>query len=203
MWTVPNILTLARLTVLPWVVYLMWPGVETHASCFWAAVIYAIAGITDLVDGALARKLGQVTVMGKFLDPLSDKLFYLVAMVALLQIDGTRIPFWVVVAVLVRELSITGLRAIAAGEGIVIAAGEGGKVKTAFANIGMVCLIAHYTYIVDFGFLVAPVSLHTVGLWVTYLSVAFAWTSGIGYVRGFLKALALRDAAKVAAAHTP
>lgn len=194
MWTLPNILTMARLGCLPIILALIWPGIESRATCFWAAVIYGVAGITDLLDGAIARKLGQVTVMGKFLDPLSDKLFYLVTMLGLLQLPGPRIPLWIVMVVLIRELSITGLRAIAVGEGIVIAAGEGGKMKTTFATIGMVALLTNYQYIVHAGFAMGQVNFHVVGLWVTYISVAFSVVSGVNYVRGFVQSLSAKPA---------
>ncbi len=191
MWTLPNLLTLGRLALLPVILFLVWPGIETRETCVWAAIIYGVAGVTDLLDGMLARRLGQVTVIGKFLDPLSDKLFYLVTMLGLLQLPGPRIPLWVVMIVLVRELSITGLRAIAVGEGIVIAAGEGGKMKTTFATIGMTLLLAHYPYVIQFGFAAVQINFHLVGLWVTYVSVAASVLSGIGYVRGF--ALGLKE----------
>lgn len=194
MWTLPNLLTLGRLACLPIILALVWPGIESRVTCFWAGVVYGVAGVTDLLDGMLARRLGQVTVLGKFLDPLSDKLFYLVTMLALLQLPGPRIPLWVVMLVLVRELSITGLRAIAVSEGIVIAAGEGGKVKTTFATIGMALLLAHYPYVIHGGFASAQVNLHIVGLWITYVSVAFSITSGIGYIRGFASALSAKPA---------
>jgi CDP-diacylglycerol--glycerol-3-phosphate 3-phosphatidyltransferase len=185
---------MARLACLPIILTLVWPGIESRMTCFWAGIIYAIAGITDLLDGFLARRLGQVTVVGKFLDPLSDKLFYLVTMLALLQLPGPRVPLWVVMVVLVRELSITGLRAIAVTEGIVIAAGEGGKMKTTFATIGMTCLLAHYPYVIHWGFTATQVSFHMIGLWVTYVSVAFSVVSGIGYMRGFANALKVKPA---------
>jgi CDP-diacylglycerol--glycerol-3-phosphate 3-phosphatidyltransferase len=194
MWTLPNLLTVARLACLPIIMFLVWPGMESRATCVWAGIIYAIAGVTDLLDGMLARRLGQVTVIGKFLDPLSDKLFYLVTMLALLQLPGPRIPLWVVMVVLVRELSITGLRAIAVTEGIVIAAGEGGKMKTTFATIGMTLLLAHYPYVVQLGFTAVQINFHIVGLWVTYISVALSLISGFGYVRGFATALKVKPA---------
>lgn len=194
MWTLPNILTMARLAILPLIMALVWPGIESRATCVWAGIIYAIAGVTDLLDGMLARRLGQVTVFGKFLDPLSDKLFYLVTMLALLQLPGPRIPLWIVMVVLIRELSITGLRAIAVGEGVVIAAGEGGKMKTTFATIGMTLLLAHYPYVIQFGFAAVQINFHLVGLWVTYISVALSVWSGIGYIRGFAAGLNAKPA---------
>ncbi len=193
-WNLPNILTMARLGVLPLIVWLIWPSVETRETCFWAAMIYAGAAAMDMLDGAVARRTGQVTVLGKFLDPLADKLFYLITLIALLQLSGPRVPPWLVMIILSRELAITGLRAIAASEGVIIAAAEGGKLKTTFASVGTVALIIHYPYLVNFGFTQATIDFHRTGLWMTYLSTGFAVTSGVQYLRGFVIALRQKTA---------
>lgn len=187
-WNLPNVLTVARISVLPLILWLIWPGIETRETCFWAGVVYAFAGAMDMVDGAVARHTNQVTVLGKFLDPLADKLFYLVTLIGLLALPGMRVPPWLVMVALIRELTITGLRGIAVSEGIVIAASEGGKAKTALGTVGMVALLFHYPYVLDFGIATPYVETHRVGLWITYLSLAFSLSSGFGYVRGFLKA---------------
>jgi CDP-diacylglycerol--glycerol-3-phosphate 3-phosphatidyltransferase len=193
MWySIPNLLSFARIVAIPVIVVLIWPGIESRHTCFWAMVVYAIAGLTDIIDGIVARRTNQVTVLGKFLDPLSDKLFYLVTMIALLQLQGPRIPPWLVMIVLVRELSITGLRAIAMSEGIIIDAQEGGKLKTIFGTVGMCGLLIHYPYLVNFGPIDTIVNFHVAGLWVTVFSVAFSLTSGAGYIRGFLRAIRQR-----------
>ncbi|MEE8408734.1 MAG: CDP-diacylglycerol--glycerol-3-phosphate 3-phosphatidyltransferase [Myxococcota bacterium] len=194
MWTIPNMLSLGRLAVVPFIVALIWPGIESRTTCFWAMAIYAVGGLTDVFDGMLARRINQVTVLGKFLDPLSDKLFYLITMIALLQLQGPRIPFWVVMVVLTRELAITGLRTIAMSEGIVIAAGEAGKMKTLAGSLGMLALLIHYPYMINFGFFSAIIDFHIVGLWVTYISVALSLTSGVDYMRGFFTAARQRSA---------
>ena len=168
---------------------LIWPGIEGRETCFWAAMLYVVASLTDAIDGMLARRLNKVTVLGKFLDPLADKLFYLVPMVVLLQMEPSRIPLWIVLVVLVRELTITGLRAIAMSEGIVIAAGEGGKLKTFFGTVGMFALLVHYPYLINFGFSTSVVDFHRLGLWVTYLSVAFSLVSAFEYLRHFLRSV--------------
>lgn len=188
MKNLPNILTLARLALLPVIVLLLWPGIESRETCFWAAALWAAGGTLDVVDGFIARRFNLVTVLGKFLDPLSDKLFYLVTLLALVQLDGPRVPVWVVMVTLVRELAVTGLRGIAASEGMVIAAGRGGKVKTSFASVGLIFLLIHYTYSIDFGLIQASLSFHRVGLWLTYISVVFSLSSGLGYMSSFLKA---------------
>lgn len=193
-WTLPNIITMARLGLLPLVVVLIWPGIESRETCFWAAMLYACGGILDVLDGILARRRNEVTVLGKFLDPLADKLFYLVTLIALLQLQGPRVPFWLVMVVLIRELAITGLRGIAATDGIVIAAGEGGKMKTTLATVGVVGLLLHYPYLIEFGFTSVMIDMHRAGLWLNYLSVAFAVLSAVQYFWGFQQALKQRAA---------
>jgi CDP-diacylglycerol--glycerol-3-phosphate 3-phosphatidyltransferase len=188
----PNIMTLARLAMLPVVLFLIWPGVETRETAFWSSMAYIFAGIFDVVDGALARYMNQVTAFGKFLDPLADKLFYLVTLLGLLQLPGPWVPPWVVMVILSRELAITGLRGIAVTEGIVIAAGEGGKVKTTFGTAGIAALLIHYPYVVDVGFTTFVLDCYRLGLWLTYVSVAFSILSAIGYIRGFVRALKIK-----------
>ena len=126
----------------------------TPRDCLWAACIYALAAITDALDGWLARRQGLVSVLGKFLDPLADKLIVAATLVWLTAMG--RIPAWAVALLISREITITALRSIASSEGLVIAAGEGGKSKTALQMIGIICLILGYPYRVhglfyDFG----------------------------------------------------
>lgn len=94
--------------------------------------------------------------------------------------------------VVIRELSVTGLRAIAISEGVVIAAGEGGKVKTFLAAVGMFGLLVHHPYWLDFGVGGAVIDFHRIGLILTYFSVAFSLASGVGYVAGFVRAVRSR-----------
>ncbi len=196
MWTLPNILTIARMSSIPMVVFLLWPSVETRTTSFIAALVYVIAGIVDVIDGYVARRTNQVTVLGKFLDPLADKLLYLVTLIMLLQLPGDRVPGWVVLVMLTRELSITGLRSMAAAEGVVIAAGHGGKMKTSVATGGTVALMIHYPFIADFGFLGhALVRPREVGLIVTYLSVYYSLTSAWAYIRDFMNHMRTRPVA--------
>jgi CDP-diacylglycerol--glycerol-3-phosphate 3-phosphatidyltransferase len=196
MRNLPNTITCFRLTLLPGVCALLWPGRATPTGVFWAASAYVVAGILDVVDGAIARRTGQVTGLGQFLDPLVDKLFYLVTLIALLQLPGPWVPPWVVMLALIRELAVTGLRGIAVGEGIVIPAGEGGKVKTSFATAGIVALILHYPCIIYLGFTTLVVDARVVGLWLTYISLFYSCSSAYGYVRAFLQAMALRSRAQ-------
>jgi len=189
MWNVPNIMTLARLGGLPVIVLLVWPGIENRHTCFWAAFIFSVGAVFDIVDGYIARRYNLVTVFGKFLDPLADKLYYLIVLVALLQLPGPRVPSWLVMVVITRELTITGLRGMAVSEGVVIAAGTGGKMKQVFSMAGAALLLAHYPYIINFGVVVVPVDFHLLGLWLTYMAIAFSLVSAFGYIRGFIEAM--------------
>src|SRR5208282_3901802 len=139
---IPNLLTMVRIAAIPFFVWLL--DTPTPIRGFWACMVFTAAAITDLLDGYLARKLGVVSVLGKFLDPLADKLIVMASLVWMVPMG--RIPAWVVVLLLGRDIAVTGLRSVAASEGVVIAAGEEGKAKTALQMIGIICLIVGYPY---------------------------------------------------------
>ena len=187
MWNLPNILTASRLLLLPCIVVLIWPGIESRETCFYAALLFSLGGILDIADGVIARRWNLVTTLGKFLDPLADKLFYLVTLIALLQLPGPRVPPWIVMLLLARELAVTGLRGMAATEGFVIQAGPGGKLKTTIGTLGGIGLLVHYPYLINYGVTVQFVDFHSVGLYLTYVAVILAMTSGVGYARDFLR----------------
>ncbi|HEX3773505.1 MAG TPA: CDP-diacylglycerol--glycerol-3-phosphate 3-phosphatidyltransferase, partial [Polyangiaceae bacterium] len=136
-FNVPNLLTMARVAVIPLVIILLGRG--SPKDCTWAALVYSAAAITDLLDGYLARRMNVVSVLGKFLDPLADKLLVMAVLVYMVPMG--RIPEWAVVLLLAREIAVTGLRSIASSEGVVIAAGDDGKSKTALQMIGILALI--------------------------------------------------------------
>ena len=133
----PNLLTMGRVVAIPFFVWLL--DTPTPVRGFWACIVFTLAAITDLLDGYLARKLGVVSVLGKFLDPLADKLIVMAALVWMVPMG--RMPAWAVVLLLARELSVTGLRSVAASEGVVISAGKEGKTKTALQMIGIIALL--------------------------------------------------------------
>src|SRR6516165_7719435 len=143
----PNFLTFLRVLMIPVVLLLLDRGAPR--DCYWAAWVYALAAITDLLDGWLARRSGLVTVIGKFLDPLADKLIVTATLVWMVPMG--RIAAWAVVLVICREITITALRSIAGAEGLVIAAGEGGKAKTALQMVGIICLLIGYPYDIALG----------------------------------------------------
>lgn len=147
LFNLPNSLTLFRVLCIPLVVvFLFFPG---KWESFLAALFFGLAFITDFLDGYFARKRGDITNLGKFLDPLADKILVCSTMIALIPLE--RIPAWIVLLIIARELAVTGLRSIAATEGIVIQASAGGKYKTAFQSIAIIGLCLHYEYFrIDF-----------------------------------------------------
>ncbi|MBU0553771.1 CDP-diacylglycerol--glycerol-3-phosphate 3-phosphatidyltransferase [Myxococcota bacterium] len=188
----PNMLTLGRVAAIPFVMLLIWRGEAIH--CVMAAWVYAAATLTDFFDGWLARRWGLVTVMGKFLDPLADKLLVMAMLFMLVYLH--RLPAWIAVVILSREMVINGLRSIASSEGLVIPAGRGGKIKTALQMLGVLCLLLHYTYPVYFyGLWRVEVDFAFVGLWILMLSVIFSLTSAVEYFRLFFHALDARERA--------
>ena len=181
----PNILTMFRIVMIPVVMLMLQEG--TPAMNFWAGWAYTFATVTDALDGYLARKRGLVSVLGKFLDPLADKLLVMATLV--LMVGMGRVPAWIVVVILARELSISMLRMIASSEGVVIAAGEGGKAKTALQMVAVLFLMLHHRYVIDFWFFESWVDFNVAGLWLLYLSVFFAITSAGEYVKLFVEAV--------------
>lgn len=191
----PNLLTFARVLMIPAVLWLLTLG--TPEACFWAATVYALAAITDLLDGWLARRQGLVSVLGKFLDPLADKLIVACTLVWLVPMG--RIPEWAVALLISREITITALRSIASTEGIIIAAGDGGKTKTALQMIGIICLVLGYPYHIDFRIYdFGLVDLVTVGRALVYLSLVFSITSAARYVGLFIDKIDEKNAREAA-----
>ncbi len=182
----PNMLTFLRIVMIPAVLVLLSRG--SPKDCYWAAWVYAAAAITDLLDGWLARRQGLVSVLGKFLDPLADKLIVSGTLVWLVPMG--RIPAWAVVLLISREITITALRSIASTEGIIIAAGEGGKAKTALQMIGIICLIIGYPYRFDFGIYdFGRLDLVHVGRLLIYVSLFFSLSSAARYMGLFVDAI--------------
>ena len=180
---------MGRVAIIPLVLWLLDRG--TPSDCMWAAVVYSLAALTDLLDGYLARRLKIVSVLGKFLDPLADKLLVMASLVWMVPMG--RIAEWVVVLLLAREISVTGLRSIASSEGLVIAAGGSGKSKTALQMIGILALILGYPYHLSLGFLdLGMVDLVVVGRGLIYVSLVFSLTSAVSYLGMFAEAAEAR-----------
>ena len=140
-FNLPLGLVFARMLAVVPIVLLLQARDETAAT--WAFLIFCIAALTDAVDGRLARRMGLVTRLGTFLDPLADKLLVIGTLIPL-QALGL-VPAWVVVVVVARELAVTNLRAIASARGYSVGASVSGKVKTTFQTVsaaGLLLLLA-------------------------------------------------------------
>jgi CDP-diacylglycerol--glycerol-3-phosphate 3-phosphatidyltransferase len=171
-FTTPNILTLCRIGTVPLLVYLLlFPGPIVSAL---AAALFFVAVITDVLDGYIARNYASGTTLGKFLDPLADKLIVIAALVMLTAMPrAPRVPAWMVVTLVSREMIVTGLRAIAAAEGVIIAADELGKYKMALQSIAVQGLLIHYTYLhIDF---------FAAGMFLLWIALFVSLWSGIDY----------------------
>lgn len=148
-------------------------GFNTELS-FLAGILFAVGSITDLIDGWLARKWNVISTLGKFLDPLADKLMVLSIMVMMVKLE--RVPAWIVIVMIGRETAVTALRSIASSEGIIIAAGKLGKYKTVYQVIAILGLMAHYEYT----FLIT-INYHLVGMFFLYVALLYTIWSGLDY----------------------
>lgn len=135
----PNKLTVLRMIMIPFFVVFMLTDLGGKYGNYIALAIFAVASLTDLLDGKIARKRGLVTNFGKFMDPLADKLLVCSALICLVEMD--RLAAWMVIVIIAREFIISGFRLIASDNGVVIAASYWGKFKTTFQMIMIILLI--------------------------------------------------------------
>ena len=184
----PNLLTLARIAAVPAVVVLLL--FDSRAAGMWAASLFGLAAATDFIDGWLARKWEVETVLGKFLDPLADKLIVMAALIMLIPLE--RVPAWAVFIILAREMVITGLRSIASSEGIVIAASDLGKYKTIYQMVAIPGLMLHYDFYWFFGleWRIFQVNMHNFGIFFFYIAFALTLWSGFDYLQKFFRVFA-------------
>lgn len=173
MLNLANYLTFARIASIPIIVLLLYfPGKITAAL---AMLVFIAASLTDLVDGIVARKYNLVTNMGKFLDPLADKLL-IVSVMVMLVANGW-LQAWIAIVIIGRELTVTGLRAIASDENVIIAADNYGKLKTIFQVVALCPLILHYPW---WGF-----DPNLIGQILIHIALVLALFSGLNYLRSF------------------
>ncbi|RIL06154.1 MAG: CDP-diacylglycerol--glycerol-3-phosphate 3-phosphatidyltransferase [Proteobacteria bacterium] len=177
---IPNYLTYLRLILIPLFVWLM---IEPSRSMvYWATAVFVIAAATDYLDGFVARKFGAVSEAGKLLDPLADKLLVMSALVMLVaqrsDLYGEPwVPGWMVVVILGREIWVTGLRAVAAAGGTIIAAGSAGKFKSFLQMLAIMLLLLHD---LRFPFL-GTVTCQIVGLYMLLISIVFSVWGAMEY----------------------
>ncbi len=192
LFNLANILTLLRIVLVPIVLVLIllmeveptqgwirWEITEPTRNnlilSIVATVLFVIASLTDLVDGYVARKYQLVTNLGKLLDPLADKLLIMGAMVML--VEKNRLPGWIAVVIIARELAITSLRSLAGAEGVVISASRLGKSKTVFQVVSVAAIILYYPF--------GPINFYLIGITVFLLAVFLTIWSGVDYTRHF------------------
>lgn len=176
-----NAITLARIALVPVVVFAILS--RARYGELWAAGTFVVGAVTDGVDGYVARRYNQVSTFGKLIDPLADKLLIAAALVAL--VERGILSTWVVVAILGRELAVTGLRAVAAAEGLVIAASPLGKWKTALQVVAIALTIL--------GHMKGQALLRAVAPWAMALAVAVTLASGVDYALRFWRRTAARS----------
>ena len=186
---VPNILSLIRVALVPLFVLslLLMRDIEVWGFIV-PALVYVITGLTDMLDGKIARKYNLVTDFGKFIDPLADKFMVLSSMIAILlwmclrgEMTLATVFVWVVLIILLRELGVTSLRLVVAGSGVVVAASMLGKIKTVSQMVGTVAIIVEPML-----FLPIFTEYHVLS-YASMAVMAFATLfSGIDYLKAYL-----------------
>ncbi len=175
-YNLPNTISLLRIGVIPVLFLLLFsPG---PLMSLVIAVLFIISALTDLLDGYVARRYGIVTTMGKFLDPIADKLIVNTAMIMLIPID--RIPAWIVAIIVIRDFAVDGIRTIASSEGIIIQASPMGKRKTLCQIFAVSALMIHYPFI--------GADAHSVGMVILYIALVLTVLSGADYLLKFYRA---------------
>jgi CDP-diacylglycerol--glycerol-3-phosphate 3-phosphatidyltransferase len=178
----PNLLTVSRILLIP--VFVILFATPTPARSLAAAVVFVVAAVTDMLDGYLARRRSQITRLGRLLDPIADKLLVLSALILLVQFD--RVSALVAILIIAREVAVTGIRAIAATEGMILSAELTGKYKMALQVIAVVFLMLEDTAFAQFG------NLHVAGTVTLYVSLVLGYVSGAKYLLNFWRQVTLK-----------
>ncbi len=179
-----NKVTMFRLLMIPvFVVSFILMGVTSVVP----ALIFIIASLSDFVDGYIARKYDMMTTFGKFVDPLVDKVLTQAAFIMLISVN--KIPAWIVVVIVARELMITGFRTIAASDGVTIAASKWGKYKTTFQMLAIIMYLLEDNLLANIGFF----HNYEVSAVLLYIALAFTIISAVDYLVKNIKVLDLEN----------
>ncbi len=182
-FNLPNTLTILRILMVP--IYVILFLEPTASRSIAAAVVFGLAALTDLLDGYLARRRGQVTQVGQLLDPIADKFLVISGLILLVQFQ--RIEAWIAITFIVRDLGITGIRAVAASKGLIIAAGQFGKYKVVLQIIGIILLTLEGALVLPF------VDFHLLGTGLLYFALMFSIVSAGQYVWEFWQTFINKD----------
>jgi len=177
--SLPNGVSIIRILAIPFILILLFSTGRTFQII--TALVFLLVALTDMIDGYLARRRKMITTLGKFLDPLADKMLIVTAMIALISARG--IPMWMVIVIVGREIAVTGLRGIAVAEGIVISSSLIGKYKTAFEMTAIFFLILGGEYL--------SIDCHRVGMVFLWVALVLAVLSGFDYFRKFLRTIVI------------
>ena len=169
--TTASKITMLRIGMIP--IFMVFMYLDFPYSDIIALVVFIIAGITDSVDGYVARKYNQISTFGKFIDPLADKLLVFAAM--LILVERGQIPSWAAIIIITREFAVTALRLVAVEAGIVIAAGTSGKIKTVVSIVGICIMLTDLA-----GFVIIP-PVFTINALCVLLMLATTIWSGVEY----------------------
>ena len=188
--TLPNKLTMLRILIIPVMViiwYIPWlqnnyvfgglqDGYLGLSWCFLIQfILFAIASITDFLDGSIARKRNLITTFGKFADPLADKMLVFTAMVLLMLDNPQNVPAWVFIIMIIREFMVSGIRMLVASKGVVIPAGKLGKWKTATTMVAIIVLFfSHLCFPIQ---LVGQILMYLAGLLTVVSGIEYLWNS--------------------------
>jgi CDP-diacylglycerol---glycerol-3-phosphate 3-phosphatidyltransferase len=166
----PNSITMLRVGIIPVLFLLLSNPGRTWSLVI--AMLFILAALTDLLDGYIARKYHIVTNIGKFLDPIADKIIVNTAMILMIPIG--RIPAWIVSIIIIRDFIAYGIRTIATSEGIIIDASNLGKIKTLCQIFALSALMIHYPFL--------GADAHLVGMAIIYIALWLTVQSGFDYL---------------------
>ncbi len=176
-FNLPNTITLLRIGIIPALFFLLRsPG---PGGSLIIAALFVLAALTDVLDGYIARRYQIETTMGKFLDPIADKLIVNTAMILMIPIG--RIPAWIVAIIIIRDFTVDGMRSVASSEGIILQASRLGKQKTVCQIIAVTALMIHYPFL--------GLDAHVVGTAILYVALILTLYSGLDYLMKFYRVM--------------
>jgi CDP-diacylglycerol--glycerol-3-phosphate 3-phosphatidyltransferase len=173
----PNTVTILRLAIIPALFLLLLSPGPTGSIVI--TFFFIIAALTDILDGYIARKYQVETVMGKFLDPIADKLILNTAMILMIPIG--RIPAWIVAVIIMRDFIVDGIRSISSSEGLIVQASSLAKQKTLCQNFAVSALMIHYPFL--------GADAYVIGMVILYGALALSLISGADYLIKFYSAV--------------